>query len=355
MRELFQKLNKAQAEGRDAVLVSIVASSGSVPRGSGALMLVTGDGSTTGTVGGGGAEYKAEQTAGKVLSAGTNLIDNYKLYHTEANDIDSICGGDQEVFFRVLKGEDTAIGRLCGELEAMYETGEQCWLIEEITEDSEGVFAVYSPAKGTFGISAEKLTEALTSELSASPKIVETAGKRFFTMRLVSPGRVFIFGGGHVSQQLVPTLARCDFRCIVLEDRPEFADPALFEGMCSTRIVNMDELEPVAEELRPDDYVCIMTRGHRNDYEVVYHMLKSKACYIGVIGSRKKVATLKEHLISDGFTEKDLERLTMPIGIEICSETPAEIAVSVTAQLILVRAQNTGSRKLKHLNEGMKG
>jgi xanthine dehydrogenase accessory factor len=94
-----------------------------------------------------------------------------------------------------------------------------------------------------------------------------------------------------------------------------------------------------------------MTRGHQSDYQVVSQILKSKAGYIGVIGSRSKTVALKARLLKDGFTEADFERLSIPIGIEICSETPAEIAVSITAQLIKVRAIKAGSRKANYLEE----
>ncbi len=347
MRNLFSILKEKLSAGQDVVLTAIVASSGSVPRGSGALMLVTDEGRAAGTIGGGISEFKAEQIAKEVLRDGLSRTHIYKLYHNEKEDIDSICGGDQEVYFRFIKGKDTRAIELCKKLEEMYESGEQCWLIEEITEKSDGLLTLYSPKRGD---PEGMIPKDVIAALAASPKVVEAEGRRFYTMRIVSAGRVFIFGGGHVSQQLVPTLARCDFRCTVLEDRPEFAEPDLFEGVERARLVDMNDLAPVAEELSPDDFVCIMTRGHRNDYEVVYHMLKSKACYIGLIGSRSKVAALKEHLLADGFTEKDFERLTTPIGIEICSETPAEIAVSIAAQLIKVRAIRTGSRKVKHLN-----
>ena len=79
--------------------------------------------------------------------------------------------------------------------------------------------------------------------------------------------------------------------------------------------------------------------GHSHDYEAVHEMLKTPACYIGLIGSRKKLAANRERLIADGFTDKEIDRITAPIGLEIGSETPAEIAVSIAAQLIAFRAQ----------------
>lgn len=150
----------------------------------------------------------------------------------------------------------------------------------------------------------------------------------------VRPGHVYIFGGGHVAQQLVPILTRCDFSCVVVEDRSDFADPALFEYKAKTVVLPMEELEQFAKTITARDFVCVMTRGHQNDYEVQRAILKTPARYIGVIGSRTKIAGVRERLKGDGFTEEDLARIIAPIGIPIGSQTPAEIAVSVAAQLI---------------------
>ena len=342
MRDLFRRLHEIIAAGEDAVLVSTVSSRGSVPRGSGAHMLVTKDGRASGTIGGGEAEFRAEQAAKEALRAGASAARRYVLRQNEEDSLDSVCGGDIEVYFRFIKGGDRSVTELCERIDRAFDGASACRLILELTEKDDGLIAVYSADEGC---SDPSVPEVVSAETSTVPKVIEADGKRFYTELIVLPGKVYIFGGGHVSQKLVPCLASCDFRCVVLEDRPEFTDPALFGNLAETRLVDMSDLGGLAAELTPDDFVCIMTRGHRHDYESVYYMLKSKACYIGMIGSRTKIGKLHERLIEDGFTEEDLKRLTTPIGIEIYSETPAEIAVSVTAQLIMVRAVKNGSRK----------
>ena len=77
-----------------------------------------------------------------------------------------------------------------------------------------------------------------------------------------------------------------------------------------------------------EDYVCVMTRGHKDDTIVQEQILRTPAAYIGVIGSRRKKASVFRVLKEDGFTDRDLERITTPIGLEIGAETPAEIAIS---------------------------
>lgn len=151
------------------------------------------------------------------------------------------------------------------------------------------------------------------------------------------PGRVYIFGGGHVAQALVPVLTAVDFRCVVLEDRPEFCRPALFPGVEETILIDNARVAEFVT-LTGEDWVVIMTRGHANDLLVQSQVMKSPVRYIGVIGSKRKTAAVTEKLMDMGFTREDFRRVCAPIGLPIRSETPAEIAVSIAAQLILDRA-----------------
>lgn len=155
--------------------------------------------------------------------------------------------------------------------------------------------------------------------------------------RLLPAGRVYIFGGGHVSQALVPALAAVDFRCVVLEERPEFCRPELFPEAEETRRIDFARLGD-AVELTGEDWVIIMTRGHKDDLLIQSQVMRSPARYIGVIGSRQKTAAVTARLREMGFSDRDFARVYAPIGLPIRSETPAEIAVSVAAQLILERA-----------------
>ena len=90
--------------------------------------------------------------------------------------------------------------------------------------------------------------------------------------------------------------------------------------------------------MTPEDYVVVMTRGHQADYEVLTQVLRSGAKYLGCIGSRRKLALCRDRLLADGFTEAEYSRLHAPIGLAIGAQTPAEIAVSVAAEMIAVRA-----------------
>ena len=273
MRQLFQQLEQTLKEQKSAVLVTVTASSGSTPRGAGATMLVTEQGRIAGTIGGGAVEYRSEQIALAALREGRSRAESFQLRPNEVQDLGMICGGDVQVDFRYLSGNDP---------EAL------SWVRAE-------------------------------------------------QARLIPPERVYIFGGGHVAQALVPALAAVDFRCVVLEDREDFCRPELFPSVEETRLIQNDDPAAYAD-ITAGDYVAVMTRGHKDDLTVQAQALKTPARYIGVIGSRRKTAAVFARLQEMGYTDADLARITTPIGLDIKAETPAEIAVSIAAQLIMDRA-----------------
>jgi xanthine dehydrogenase accessory factor len=149
---------------------------------------------------------------------------------------------------------------------------------------------------------------------------------------------LYVFGGGHVSLQIVPMAALVGFNVVVIDDRPEFADPRKFPEAMS---VHEYPFEGVFDRLPIDQssYIVIVTRGHLHDRTVVMQALKTQARYIGMMGSRRKKAIVYKKLLEEGFTQADLDRIYSPIGIGIEAETPEELAVSIVAELIKVRAE----------------
>ena len=183
------------------------------------------------------------------------------------------------------------------------------------------------------------VSEATVREnLASRPVIAGEEDPRLLIEPVTKLGMVYLFGGGHVAQKLVPLLAYVDFRITVCEDRPDFADKALFPLAERTVLCDFADISE-AVTIRPDDSVVIMTRGHRADYEILRQVLRTDANYIGCIGSRHKIAMTRQRLIEDGFTDAEFDRVYTPIGIPILAETPEEIGISVAAQMIEHRAK----------------
>ena len=132
-------------------------------------------------------------------------------------------------------------------------------------------------------------------------------------------------------------LSHVGFRCVAMDDREEFANERLFPTAENVMLIDFEKIADYVT-IKENDYVCVMTRGHAYDTTVQAQILKTPACYIGVIGSKAKKAGVYQKLYGMGFTEADTDRITSPIGLSIKAETPAEIAISIAGQMIMHRA-----------------
>lgn len=335
MRKLFSLLGETVKSGEDAVLVGIIASSGSTPRGAGAYMLVTKAGRIYGTIGGGAVEYRSEQMAAEVLKEKQSRLEFFCLTKNEVLDLGMVCGGDVHVYFHYISARDRWVATLTEQVELLFSRSESSWLISNITPGADTALSVYGATSGLTGC---HVPDQVIQQLSSHDGPVTVGDQTYYCETLVRSGKVYIFGGGHVAQALVPVLTSVGFRCVVLEDREEFCNPALFPGVEETRLIDNEHvLDHV--QITESDYVVIMTRGHSFDQDIQAQILKTPARYIGVIGSRRKTAKVFANLRELGFSDADFARITTPIGLDIGAETPAEIAVSIAAQLIAVRAR----------------
>ena len=174
-------------------------------------------------------------------------------------------------------------------------------------------------------------------------------GKRTATARVYlelhgPPARMLIIGAGHIAIPLARMGAMLGMRVEVLDDRPEFAAAARFPDADAVRVI--DFRDPFAETPpAPSDHVILVTRGHSFDYECVVRLLRMETPpgYIGMIGSRRRVRATHEQLAREGFTTEDMRRVRAPVGLDLGGQTPAEIAVSVVAEIILFHAGGTGA------------
>jgi xanthine dehydrogenase accessory factor len=172
------------------------------------------------------------------------------------------------------------------------------------------------------------------------PLLHNTAQGNWLSLPMNPAGFVYIFGSGHVARELLPLLSRLDFRCMVFDDREEYCKSEFFPTAEQIITGNYENIgASIPKGFKNSDYAVILTRGHLWDFQAELFALKSPARYIGAIGSRTKHAAVRQKLLAAGFSEADLNapRFHAPIGIDIGSDTPAEIAVSIAAELIKVR------------------
>jgi xanthine dehydrogenase accessory factor len=154
--------------------------------------------------------------------------------------------------------------------------------------------------------------------------------------------RLVIVGAGHVGQAVAELAAKADFDVWVVDDRRQYANPERFPA--AQRLV-VGPIDEVLRSLEIDEqtYALIVTRGHGHDQEALYHLAPTAAPYIGLIGSRRKIRMIFEALRDEGIAEEALGRVAAPVGLDIGSESVAEIAVSIVAELIARRNLGPGA------------
>lgn len=147
---------------------------------------------------------------------------------------------------------------------------------------------------------------------------------------------LYIIGAGHCAMELSSLASRCGFSVTVIDDRPEWCNKEKHPQAACHLCQNYADFSGLID-FSPEAYIVIMTHEHAHDEEALRACLYKPWKYLGMIGSRRKVGLLFDKLASEGVEKKLLERLHSPIGLPIGSQTPAEIAVSIVAQLIAVR------------------
>jgi len=170
-----------------------------------------------------------------------------------------------------------------------------------------------------------------------------------FIRRFVPEERLILLGGGHIAQPLCAMGSMLDFQVIVVDDRPDFANHQRFPE--ATRVICDSFDHALADlQIRSGDYVCVITRGHRWDGECLRRILRGETpSYLGMIGSRRRVTGLMALLTEEGFDPDALASIHAPIGLPIGGVTPAEIAVSICAQLV----QHRRSLPQRAVEEGL--
>ena len=327
MKKMLKIMGEKLRSGEDLMLVTVVASSGATPRGAGARMLVGREGRIYGTIGGGAVEYRSEHIAAEQLAKRASLEHDFTLTKDDVQNLGMICGGDVKVFFHYIPAGDANAIAVSDEAGARFERGDSFWLVSDLAHD--GALSVADKASAP---------EWLLPYLSGHPQRVKDEEHDIFAEQLNSSGRVYIFGGGHVAQALEPVLTNIGFRCVVMDDRPDFTRRELFPTAEEIKLIDFGNIA-ASVNITGEDYVCVMTRGHAFDTVVQSQILPLRPYYVGVIGSRAKAAGVRRKLIENyGVSEADCDIVTTPIGLDIGAETPAEIAISIAAQLIAVRA-----------------
>jgi xanthine dehydrogenase accessory factor len=344
MKNIAQTALQLLRSGKSFALATILTSSGSTPRGAGSCMLVKPDHSITGTVGGGILEGVIIKTADNVMNEKKSQICEYVLNGQDAALAGAICGGSAKVLIDYIDAGNPQNTKYFEQLLNACGSGSRSYIATLIPDSghlqgrNQCLILSDGTAAGTDGFDAE-LTEKLRARENSYDVFTRMENWQVYLTPVGSDGTVYIFGAGHCGEKLAHILHTVGFGTVIVDDRAEFAN--------SRRFPEADEiLVPVSMDLPFDDlqfdsdsYIVIVTRGHAHDELVLRRALRTNAGYVGMIGSRAKRETIYKHMLADGYTQEDINKVYSPIGISIGAETPEEIAISITAELIQIRAE----------------
>lgn len=343
--------------GQGVELCLLVETRGSSPRKPGACLAVDADGRATGTVGGGALERLVLKEAARCLAQGVSAVRSFTMDGT-GSDTGMICGGDARVCLLYV---DALTRDGFRELAARMRAGDPCCCLVDLDEkdpcaallvrDGSGERVEYPLSlcaaaraaieavraeQGAVGVAAT--SDAFTAEVRRQAESVAEPALlgNVFVLPLASEGRAYVIGAGHVGAALVPVLAGIGFAVTVFDSRPDLARPDLFPQAEKVVCAPFEEL---GERVRitQRDYVVCCTPTHGSDAAVLTQVMAARPRYVGCLGSAKKTAFIRRTLTEAGIPETDLACLHMPVGIPLGDETPAEIAVSIAAEIITVR------------------
>jgi xanthine dehydrogenase accessory factor len=371
MQEILTALQQWQARGDAIALATVVQAWGSAPRGPGAKMAVTQHGEMAGSVSGGCVEGAVIEEARRALKTGQPRLLHFGVADETAWEVGLACGGTIEIFVEPLPSEILLLhAALAAEQSLVVATlirgGPQEWLGTKMRLGAEdeplGALLGHVPRPGQIIADARALLQTgqcatrrydiicpkgestgedggyppvfsahSISNLGQSDKEIEI----FFDVNRPAP-RLILVGGTHIAADLAYLAVRLGFRIYVVDPRTAFATPARFPDV--TALIHQWPDEALAGlHLTADTYVAVLTHDPKLDDPALLTALPSAASYVGALGSRKTHAQRVERLLAAGLAPPQIARIHAPIGLDLGGGSPAEIAVSILAEIVAVR------------------
>ena len=348
LQRLFLAYDQHRAAGRPCALATVVEVLGSAYRRPGARMLVTDDGELTGAISGGCLEGDARQRARRVIFQGEPALVTYDTRDEDdpRHGLGPGCQGVVRILLEPLDFQDATnpleILRHFAQhpapavLATVFETGAAGL---KATVGQRLLLAETGTLQGS-PLLAAPLAEAARATLAAGQSQVldlDTAAGpvRALLEVLVPPLRLVVYGAGNDAQSLVRLAASLGWHITVVDGRPNLATPARFPDAAAVRVVPVRELETALPD--PLAYHVLLSHNYAYDLAALQTLRHSPAPYVGLLGPRLKAQRLLDEL--DGDTETLRQRLHSPIGLDLGSETPEEIALAIVAE---IQAQRSG-------------
>lgn len=374
MHGTFEEIAALLSAGENIAVATVIRTRGSTPREVGAKMVVRPSGAIIGTVGGGCGEAEVWRAAIEVIHSRKPRIIDVDLTQEISMQSDGVCGGIMEVFVEAWWPDKSLSGPQATRDSALSPVEVAQFMVKAEKEKRPAALAtivgrkgdrpeslgakmiVFGEGKtlGSFGNAAlngvvvEESMKAIRDGEAGVIKAASTAsdpgdreiGKALADLEIFvepfKPSPTFLIcGAGHIAVPLAKMAKLLDFNVVVVDDRASFANKDRFP---ETDEIIVSDFEPALKSfpVTPDTYIVLITRGHQHDVVSLKQVIDSPAAYIGMIGSRRRVFAVFKLLHEEGMPLEKLGRVYSPIGVDLAAETPAEIALSIIAEVVKV-------------------
>ncbi|HZL76622.1 MAG TPA: XdhC/CoxI family protein [Bacteroidales bacterium] len=348
MKNIFFKIPELCSSRHGLVLATVTGTKGSTPQKPGSSALFDSGILIAGTVGGGIVEGRVAEFAAKCSQTKKSGWITHHLDNDISHKEDAICGGEISVLVD---------GNPCRQLEVFKEIRDSIAarmpgiLISLVTREDDGNVSVERQ-----WMTADKLpvfpADVIENIRSEASDILSSAVPEFRQIDISVPGikpwmvllepvfpqkQLVIAGAGHIGKALSHLGKMLDFDVTVIDDRKEYANR---ENLPDADSIIVSDIGPAMEEIKKgsDSFIVIVTRGHKDDAEALRPCIGSGAAYVGMIGSKIKVARIRDEFIRNNWaSEEQWKKIFSPVGLDIKSKTVEEIALSIAAQMVLVR------------------
>ncbi len=310
--------------GHAAALATVTGTWGSAPRPTGSQLVIREDGVFQGSVSGGCIEGAVITEALEVIASGEARQLEFGVSNAMAWDAGLACGGQIKIYLAPVTAKRSDLQKIRD-----LQSGGRAF-VHAVNLES-GADAVFlRGAKTSHTLSSIDLTAAVEAALRSDRSGL--AGGHIFLHVHNPPLRLFLVGAVHIAQALIPIAEAAGYQVTVIDPRGAFSDDIRFPGTA----VSTDWPDDALEAAPPDARAAVVTLTHdpKLDDAALKIALKSDAFYIGSLGSRKTHAARRKRLAALGFDENSLDRIHGPVGLAIAAKTPAEIAISIMAEII---------------------
>ncbi len=340
--DIHQKVVEFIDDGRSFAVALILKAEGSTPRKAGVRAIIDRTGKIWGTLGGGLVEAEAQRRAVEACQSKCPIAFDLHLRGTDRADDVPICGGIMRILIDPTAVKDRESYAQVAEATRQRQRGVMLTTARSTAETE--VTSQWFPQEAIPSDVAFPGADNIRSCLDRErPQLFMKSSQDPDTLAevLVEPviprPLLLIAGGGHIGQALALQGGLVGFDIAVIDDRPEFTNPTLFPEGTTTRCGDIPK-QLAGLPIASDTYIVIVTRGHKLDAEALEACIRAPAAYVGMIGSKRKIALIRENFLKSGLaTAEEFDRVFAPIGLDIGAVTVPEIAASITAELIAAR------------------